>query len=365
MLRKSTAPMRKLIFSLGAAAVALALLAGCQGKPARPPCPTGKMCLQLGNGNEPVTLDPHKSTGTWEDRILSDVDMGLTQDDPQGNPIPGMAERWETSADGLVWTFHLRDAKWSDGEPVTADDFVFSLRRILSPKLGSQYSYLLYFIKNAALVNDGKAPPEALGAKALDAHTLQLTLEHPAPYLPEIAKHTTMFPVPKHVVERWGDAWVQPEHYVGNGPYKVVSWRLGDYVRVVRNPYFYDAKSICFDEIDYYPTTDAISAERRVKRGELDINADIQSNRIAFLREHMPTYVRTHTYLGVQYLSFNAHVPAFRDRRVRIALDMAVDREFITHKLLRGGQVPAYTFVPPGVAGYTPAAAPVWASWPL
>lgn len=357
--------MRKLIVSLGFAAVALALLAGCQGKPARPPCPAGKLCLQLGNGNEPVTLDPQKSTGTWEDRILSDVNMGLTQDDPQGNPIPGMAKSWETSDDGLVWTFHLRDAKWSDGEPLTADDFVFSLRRILSPKLASEYSYLLYFIKNAALVNGGKAPPEALGAKALDAHTLQLTLEHPAPYLPEIAKHTTMMPVPKHVVERWGDAWVQPAHYVGNGPFKLVSWRLGDYVRVVRNPYFYDAKSICYDEIDYYPTTDAISAERRVRRGELDVNADIQSNRIAFLRQEMPAYVRTHTYLGVSYLSFNSHVSAFRDRRVRLALDMAVDREFITRKLLRGGQVPAYTFVPPGIAGYTPAADPVWASWPL
>ena len=341
-------------------------LAACgDSKPLRPPCPAGKLCLQLGNGAEPVTLDPHKSTGTWEDRILSDVDMGLTQDAPDGHPIPGMAESWETSPDGLVWTFHLRDAKWSDGEPLTADDFVFSLRRILSPQLASEYSYLLYFIKNAALVNANKAAPETLGVRALDAHTLQITLEHPAPYLLEIAKHTTMFPVPKHVVERWGDAWSQPQHFVGNGAYKVVSWRLGDLVRVVRNPYFYEPKSICFDEIDYYPTTDAISAERRVLRGELDVNADIQSNRIAFLRAKVPDYVRTHTYLGVAYLAFNAHVPAFRDKRVRVALDMAIDREFIARKLLRGGQLPAYTFVPPGVAGYSPAQAPAWASWPL
>ncbi|MBS0408860.1 MAG: peptide ABC transporter substrate-binding protein, partial [Proteobacteria bacterium] len=139
--------MRKFLASFCLAAVTLGLL-GCQAKPQRPPCPAGKLCLLLGNGSEPATLDPHKSTGTWEDRILSDLDMGLTQDDPAGRPIPGMAERWETSPDGLVWTFHLRDAKWSDGEPVTADDFVYSLRRILSPQLASEYSYLLYFIKN-------------------------------------------------------------------------------------------------------------------------------------------------------------------------------------------------------------------------
>lgn len=358
--------MRKLFVSLGVLAAA-ALIGGCQGKPERPACPPGKRCLEIGNGFDPITLDPQKSTGTWEDHILSDVDVGLTQDAADGSTVPGMAERWDTSADGLVWTFHLRDAKWSDGEPVTADDFVYSLRRILDPKQASEYAYLLYFLKNAAKVNTGASgfPPETLGVKALDARTLQLTLEHPAPYLPEIAKHTTMFPVPRHVVETWGDAWSQPQHFVGNGAYKVVSWRLGDRVHVVRNPLYYDAQSVCFDEINYYPTTDAISAERRVMRGELDINNDFQSNRIDFLRRKAPTYVHTHTYLGVAYLAFNAHYAPFKDRRVRAALDMAVDREFITRKLLRGGQQPAYTFVPPGVANYTQAQPPEWASWPL
>jgi oligopeptide transport system substrate-binding protein len=357
--------MRNLIVSLGLAAATLGLLAGCQGKASRPPCPAGQLCLEMGNNFDPVTLDPHKSTGTWEDHILSDVDMGLTQDAADGTTIPGMAERWETSPDGLVWTFHLRDAKWSDGQPVTADDFVYSLRRILDPKLASEYSYLLYFIKNAAPVNGGHMPLTALGATALDAHTLQLTLEHPAPYLPEIAKHTTMFPVPKHVVERWGEAWSQPEHFVGNGAYRIVSWRLGDHVHVVKNPLFYDAKDVCYDQINYYPTTDAISAERRVMRNELDANTDFQSNRIDFLRKSAASFVRTHTYLGVSYLAFNAHYAPFKDKRVRLALDMAIDREFITAKLLRGGQLPAYTFVPPGVAGYTQAEAPTWASWTL
>jgi len=343
-----------------------ALAAGCApGKPARPACPPGKVCLLKGNSSEPATLDPHKVTGTWEDNIVSDLIVGLVTDDAAGRAIPGMAERWTTSADGLTWTFYLRDALWSDGVPVTADDFVFSLRRIMLPETASEYASLLYLIKNAQAVNEGKAAKETLGVRALTPKVLEITLEHPAPYLPELAKHQTMYPVPRHVVEKWGAAWSQPAHYVGNGPFRLTEWRLGDYVKVVRNPRFYDADKVCLDEIYYYPTNDAISAERRVKRGELDVNDDIQSNRIAFLRQEMPGYVRTHTYLGVAYLVFNTHVPAFKDRRVRVALDMAIDRDFITKKLLRGGQVPAYTFVPPGVANYQPATPPAWANWPL
>lgn len=355
-----------MIRNLFLATIVVIFASSCAQKaPTRPPCPAGEVCVAVGNGSEPLTLDPHKATGTWEDNIISDMLVGLTQDDAQGNSIPGMAESWDTSPDGLVWTFHLRHALWSDGVPVTADDFVFSLRRILDPKTASEYASLLYFIKGAQPVNEGKAPPESLGVRAIDPLTLEIRLEHPAPYLPQLAKHQTMYPVAKHAVEKWGDAWVQPGHFVTNGPYVLKAWKLGDYVRLVKNPNFYDAKSVCIDEIYRFPTTDAISAERRVKRGELDWNTDIQSNRISFLRKEIPQYVRTHTYLGIAYLAFNNHVPALQDRRVRQALDMAVDRDFITQKLLRGGQVPAYTFTPPGIANYTPPPPPPWATWPL
>ena len=233
---------------------------------------------------------------------------------------------------------------WSDGVPVTADDFVFSLRRILDPKLASEYASLIYVIKNAQGVNEGKLAADQLGVRALSPKVLEITLEHPAPYLTELAKHQTMLPVPKHVVEKWGDAWTQPANYISNGPYMLKSWTLGDHVNVVKNPRFYDAKNVCIDQINFYPTNDAIGAERRVRRGELDMNADIQSNRIAFLRERMPDYVHTSTYLGVAYLAFNTAVPAFKDKRVRLALNMSIDREFITGKLLRAGQIPAYAF---------------------
>ncbi|HKT53366.1 MAG TPA: peptide ABC transporter substrate-binding protein [Caulobacteraceae bacterium] len=351
-----------------AAAGGFLVLAACQQKAVRPPCPAGQVCYELGNGSEPISLDPPKTTGTWESRILGDLFVGLTEDAPDGSAAPGMATSWTTSSDGKVWTFHLRDAKWSDGAPVTADDFAFAFRRLMDPKTASEYAYLLYFIKNAQAVNEGKAPLDALGVRAIDPHTFEITLDHPAPYLPEILKHQITYPIPKHVVDRWGDAWLEDQHYVSNGPYKLAFWKLGDHIHATKNPYFWDAKSVCIDQVDYYPTTDNIAAERRVKRGELDVNTDVASNRVAYLRGpgHMAPYVRVHTYLGVSYLVFNTRdVPALRDRRVRQALSMGVDREFLTQKLARAGELAAYSMVPPGTANYTPPAPPLWSTWPF
>jgi oligopeptide transport system substrate-binding protein len=337
------------------AGLAVLALAGCgQSGPSRPPCPEGKVCLMYGNGTEPATLDPHTSTGVWEDRIQSDLFMGLTQSAADGSTMPGVAERWEVSADGLTWTFHLRESYWSDGVPVTADDFVFSLRRVLDPKTASEYASLIFIIKGGQAINEGKAPLESLGVRALDPRTLQIELNNPAAFLPELTKHHILYPVPKHVVEREGPSWVRPGKMVSNGPYMLVDWKLGDHLKTVKNPRFFEADKVCVDEVRFYPTSDAISAERRVASGELDLNTDMQSNRIAFLREKMPGYVRTNTYLGVTYLAFNngpkSGYPPFRDRRVRQALAMSIDRDFITEKLFRGGQSPALTMVPPGVA---------------
>lgn len=351
------------------------LVAACQRPEAaavRPPCPDGKLCLHRGNVSEPVSLDPHRTSGTWENRIISDMLQGLTDYDASGVPQPAMARSWTISDDGLVWTFHLRDAQWSDGVPVTAHDFVYAMRRIMTPEIASQYAALLYIIKNGQAVNEGDLPPEQLGVRAVNDRTLEITLNNPAPFLPELATHYTMYPIPRHVVEAKGDAWVQPGNYVANGPYVLAAWRLGDHVRSVKNPRFWDAQNVCYDEVFYYPTTDATSAERRVLRGELDMNADIASNRIDHLRSQASSapFVRVHTYLGTAYLAFNAgpkgEVPALKDRRVRQALAMAIDRDFITKKLLRGGQIPAYSQVPPGIGNYVengPRA--FYADWPL
>jgi oligopeptide transport system substrate-binding protein len=346
--------------------IALTLAACGNSGAVRPPCPAGKVCLEAGNDAEPTSLDPSKIATVWEDRIVGEMLVGLTQNDAAGRPVPAMATSWETSPDGLTWTFHLRQANWSDGVPVTAEDFVFGLQRLLAPATASQYASLMYILKNGQAVNEGRAAASALGARALDARTLQITLEHPAPYLPELAKHETMYPLPKHVVEKWGDAWLQPEHYVANGPYRLVEWKFGDHVRLVKNPAYYDADKVCIDQVDFYPTEDSIAAERRVRRGELDLNTSIQANRVAYLRrpDQVPAYVHVHTYLGTYYLILNTKdVAAFKDVRVRRALSMAVDRRFITDKLLGAGYVPAYLFVPPDVANYRNPPPPVWASW--
>jgi oligopeptide transport system substrate-binding protein len=351
-------------FRPGLAAAGLALLlalGGCQGKPQRPPCPAGKVCLEYGNESDPLTLDPSRAELVYEARILGDLMMGLTTEAPDSAVVPGMASSWTTSADGLTWTFRLRPARWSDGVPVTADDFVFAERRILDPKTASPYAYLLYLVKNAQAVNEGKAPPDALGVRALDPRTLEIRLEHPAPYLPQLLKHQSFYPVPRHVVERYGDDWVRPGRFVSNGPYRLVSWRLGDKLTVEKNPSFFDAGRVCVDRISYYSTPDAVATERRIERGELDVATTFQSNRLQHIQTVMPGYARTHLWLLSAYLAFNTHDPGpLRDVRVRRALSEAIDRDFVTGKLMRAGQLPAYSFVPPGTAGSQPGAATPW-----
>jgi oligopeptide transport system substrate-binding protein len=332
-------------------AAALLVLGGCARGPRRPPCPAGKVCLEYGNNTEPLTLDPQLSELVDESVILGDLMMGLTTVAADGSVMPGVAERWEASPDGLTWRFHLRSSQWSDGEPVTADDFVFAYRRILTPATASPYAYLIYILKNGQAANEGKAPVETIGARALDPHTLELTLEHPAPYLPQLLLHNSFYPVPAHSVRRYGDRWVAPGRYVSNGPYRLVGWRLGDRVTVEKNPRFFDAGRVCVDRINYYPTTDAVAAERRVASGELDVSTSFQSNRLDHIRKTMPGFARTYPWLSVFYLSFNTHDPGpLRDIRVRRALSESVDRDFITGKLMRAGQRSAYSFVPPGTA---------------
>ena len=356
---------RLLLLPLIIGALALTMVA-CGDKVHRPACPSGQVCLEYGNLMEPLTLDPQKANLIDEGTIISDMIFGLTTDGPDAQPAPAMATSWETSPDGLVWTFHLRQAQWSDGVPVTADDFVYAYRRILAPETASIYAYLVYLLKTGQAVNEGKAAPEALGARAIDAHTLQLTLEHSAPYLPGLLKHQSFFPVPRHAVEKFGDDWVKPGRYVSNGPYTLVSWRSGDHIQVVKNPRFWDAAKVCIDRINYYPIPDVVAGERRVANGELDIATEFQSNRIEHMRKTMPDAIRTHVSLGTGYLSFNTRDPGpLRDVRVRRALSEAIDREFINTKLKRAGQLPAYSFVPPPIANYVSGPRLRWADKPF
>jgi len=309
--------------------------------------------LNRGNQNDPDTLDPSKATGSWESNILGDLFVGLFTEDAASNPIPGAAESWTVSEDGLIWTFKMRaGATWSDGVPVTAEDFVFSLRRQMDPATASQYASMLYDIKGGEAVNGGKAALDTLGVRAIDPLTLEITLNHPAPYLPQLLMHQITYPVPRHVVEKFGDDWVKPENYVSNGPFKLVSWRPNDSVKTVKNDKFYDAANVKLDGVNFYPTDDAEAGLKRFRTNDLDLNVGFPSAQIELLKRTMAAELRVSTIINVRYIVINTLKKPFDDVRVRKAIAMAINREVITAQIIKAGEVPAYSIVPPGTAGY-------------
>ena len=346
-----------------ASLLALAALAGCSPDGGgRPPCPAGERCVNVAIPADPYTLDPNKWVLTPEKDIFSNLLVGLTTHDANGRAIPGMATQWSTSADGLTWKFHLRDAKWSDGTPVTATDFVTSFRRHVDPKTASPWSAPLYVISGAEDVAGGRASPETIGAFAPDPHTLVLKLRNPTPYLAELMA-TFGFPVPTPAVKKWGDRWADTDKYLSNGPYLLKTRTMGDRVVLTANPTYFGRKP-CFDRITMFVTPSPITAERRVKSGEMDIATRFASNRTALLRRTMPGYVRTPAALGFVRVAFNLAVPKLQDRRVRQALAMAIDRDFLSRSVVGGGSVPITTITPPGLTGYA-VVQPAWASWPI
>lgn len=310
------------------------------------------LTLRRGISAKVDTLDPHRSSAAWENIIIGDMFLGLTQHTADGQVIPAMAESWTTSEDGLIWTFNLRETTWSDGVPLTADDFVFALRRIQDPAIASQYSSLLYIIKNAQALNEGRVAPEELGVRAIDDRTLELTLEQPAPYLEGLLTHYTTYPVPQHIVEQYGEAWVQPDNIEVNGPYKLVYWVTGDQLVTEKNPAFYEADTLCFERVSYFELEDLAAVERRIEAGELDINNAFDGGRKAELDRRLPGWARTTPGLLTTYWSFNSSEAPFDDIRVRKALAMALDREYLVENVLTPGFVPAYSFVPPGINNY-------------
>jgi len=317
--------------------------------------------LRVGNMGEPATLDPHHVAGTWENRIIGDMFMGLTTEGQDGSVVPGAAESWTVSEDGLTYTFKLRDHQWSDGTPVSAGDFEFALRRILAPETAAKYAGLLYPIKNAEELNSAKMTGmENLGVRAVDAKTLEITLKAPTPYFIEQLTHYTAFPVPKHLVEKYGDDWIKKEHIASNGAYMLEEWLPNTHVRLVKNKDFYDAKNVAIEQVEFYPSEDRGAVQNRFRAGEIDIAKDFASEQFAFLKKNLPDETRISPYLGIYYYTINTKKPPFDDVRVRQALSMVIDREAITDKVLTTGELPAYSFVPPGTGNY---GNPAYVSW--
>ena len=315
--------------------------------------------LHIGNGGEPLTLDPHRYNLNLEEKILADLFEGLTAHDADGRVGPGAAESWSVSEDGLTWTFRLREnARWSDGVPVTADDFVYSFRRLLDPATAASLAYFLYAIDGAVAVNAGRTPFDELAVRALGPHELEIRLAEPFPFFAERLIYPTGYPVPKHVVEELGDDWVKPGNMVTNGAFVLSDWQPQGFVRAEKNPHFRDAANVRLDAVTYYPTADRNAAYNRYRSGELDIIGDFPPGEIGWLRREMADHIHVSPLLSIMYLVFNVTEPPFDDPRVRRALGLAIDREILTGRVLESGEVPSASFVPPMVANYTSGVAP-------
>lgn len=310
---------------------------------------SAEMALHRGNRGEPETLDPHRTANGWEVSIATELFMGLTSMGPGGELLPGMASHWDVSEDGLTYTWRLRPGlMWSDGQPFTAADFEYSFRRLFDPETASPFASLLYPIKNAKAVNTGSIPVSDLGVSATDDLTLVMELEHPAPYLPQILSHRGL-PAPRHVVEAAGSQWARPGTLVGNGAFMLDEWVPQTHVRLVRNPSFFDAKSVQLDALYFHPAENLNTALNQFRAGALDVMPALPFDRLEWAKENVPEALRTSPSLGVEYLVFNLDREPFDDVRIRQALSMAVTRLVLTQSFLKGGEIEAYSLVHPDV----------------
>ncbi len=332
--------------------------------------------LLIGNGTEPQSIDPHIATGVPENRIIAALFEGLAGVHPKTlEPLAdGAAERWDISPDGLTYTFHLRrDATWTNGDPVTAHDFVYSFYRILHPNSTAQNAYMLYPLRNAEAFNTKKTVNFGeVGAKALDDYTLELQLGGPTPYFLGVLNHYAWYPVHRDTIRKHGgdfkydSLWTRPGNIVNNGPFRLVEWKLNHHLIIEKRDDYWDAGKVKLQRVHYHPIDNGESEQRAFRRGFIHLTSDLPVHRIDWTRQHMPGTLRLDPYLGTYYYRINISDPdpgassrkttarrTMQDPRVRRALNLALDREAIC-TFLNGGQLPAYSFVPPNAAGYQP-----------
>ncbi len=314
-----------------------------------------QVTFHRGNDSDPETLDAHKTQTVGEAHLLRDLLEGLVIHNAKGEVAPGVAESWEHRDDGKVVRFKLRaNAKWSNGDAVTAADFVYSLRRIMDPATGAKYATILYPIKNAAKVNkaEGGLKPEDLGVKAIDDRTLEIALEQATPFFIELLTHQTGLPVHAASVQKHGKDFVKPENWVGNGAYRLTENVPNSQIKLVKNAQFHDAANVKIDQVIYYPRPDLAAAARQFMAGELHFTTDIPADQVKFLKEKVGDQLKIAPYLGIFYLAIDTRKAPFNDVRVRQALSLAIDREFIAEQIWGNTMIPAYSFVPPGIAAY-------------
>ena len=312
--------------------------------------------LHRGNIGEPDSIDPHLTTSGYAGNIIFEMFVGLTTVDAFANVVSGAAESWTISEDGKTYVFTMREGmQWSDGTPVTAGDFEYAFKRILNPETASRSAPMLYVIKNARPINGGKMQVENLAVNALDDLTLEIQLEAPTPFFLELIVHRG-FPVPKWTIEEYGREWTRPENIVVNGAFVLEDWIPQTSLRLARNPKFFDAAAIELDAIVYYTTEDLTAAFNRYRAGELDMVISFPPAQFQWIEENMAQDLHVSQNNGLEYITFNTHKPPFDDPRVRLALSLALDRDIITRRVMRGGELPAYSLIPEASRGtYEPA----------
>jgi oligopeptide transport system substrate-binding protein len=346
---------------IGALSLVMAL-AACE-QPAGPggePMKPGAQVLRRGNGAEPVTLDPHRAVSVQSMHILRDLFEGLVGTAPDGSPVPGVAERWETSADSLSWTFELRaDARWSNGEAVTAENFVSGLRRAVNPATESESAALLEPILNARAVMTGRLPPEELGVEARDARTLVIRLAAPTPWLLDLLTHPVSSPLWQPGLEEHGEDFANAGRLVSNGPFHLAEWVPEIHVKLGRNHNYWDRPNVKIDQVVYYPTNDQTVELARYRKGELDWTADVPHHQFGWVQRHLRDELTITPRMAVTWLGLNVTRPPFENKpALRRALAMAIDRELIVRSVTGAGELPAYSWVPP-IESY-PQQAPEW-----
>jgi len=353
------------IARIGAASVlcAVALLGGCRRRETSVQIGDRTQVLHRSIGPDPGDLDPHLATQANDYAVLSALFEGLVDEDPVDlHPVPGVARRWDISPEGLTYTFHLRpDARWSNGEPVTAADFVASWRRMLSPSLGAENASLLYILAGAESFNRGTGDFGSVGVAAPDPHTLRVRLEHPAPDFLSMLNQPAWWPVHLPTLQRFGAAterghpWALPGRLVGNGPFVLTAWRPAQEIVVTASPTYWDAAHVRLRAIHFH-LIDALDAEERAFRaGQLHLTEALPPGKVETYRAEAPQFLRIDPLLGTYYYRVNVRRPGLDDPRVRRALALAIDRSALVARILRGGQQVATTFTPPGLSGYAPA----------
>lgn len=318
--------------------------------------------LHLGNGTEPQDLDPHIVTGVPEHNLLSSIFEGLVAEDPVDlHPVPGMAESWTVSEDQKTYTFKLRqNAKWSNGEPLTSQDFVYSWNRALAPGLAGEYAYMLYYVQNATEYNTGKITDfSQVGVQAVDPQTLVVTLANPTPFFLHILQHYVTWPVHKATIEKFGKMdtrgtpWTKAGNIVTNGPFTLKTWELNKIIIVAKNPNYWDAGTVKLNEIHFHPIDSEQTEEKNFRAGELHVTNTVPIQKIEVYKKESPDFIRIDPYLGTYFYRINTTKAPMNDKRVRKALNLAIDRNLIVEKVVKGGQLPAVAFTPPNTAGYT------------